>query len=173
MKATPIAKSSKKMKNGSHGLKLVVPKNMKFKELAVDGLLIPGKLEDTEALAPLDFTSVSSREVGRQHSYWAVRHSHLIFLVGNLRAEVGNVKHDLKNLEAQWMIKHVGDFKTKWEAEYAMSRNKKIKRMRFDLSRVEASLTRYEGLAEAYAGLRNAASREIARRSDERTSSGD
>lgn len=151
-------------------LHLVAPANLKLKRMVSDGLIIPGKLDDNEALAPLDFTSISSREVGKQHSYWAVRHSHLIFLVGNLRAEVGNLKHDLKNTEAEWMLKHVGDFKTKWEAEYAMVRSKRIKKMRRSLSRAEASLIRYEALSESYEGLRNAASREIARRSDERAS---
>lgn len=158
----------KKIKNALH---FVAPKNLKLKKYyGDDGLLIPGKLSDDEALAPLDFTSISSREVGRQHSYWAVRHSHLIFLVGNLRAEVGNAKHDLKNLETAWMLRHVGDFKTKWEAEAAALQNKKIKRIRARLVQAESSLTRYEALAESYQGLMQAASREISRRSDERAS---
>lgn len=151
-------------------LHLVAPSNLKLKGMIDDGLIIPGKLDDDSAVVPLDFTSISSREVGKQHSYWAVRHSHLIYLVGNIRAEVGNTKHRLKNTEAEWMLKHVGSFKTKWEAEYAMVRSKKIKRMRQLLSRAETSLIRYEALAESYEGLRNAASREIARRSEERAS---
>lgn len=153
-------------KNGK-SLHLVAPQNLKLKRLADDGLLIPGKLDDKEAYAPLDFTSISSRDVGRQHSYWAVRHSHLIFLVGNLRAELGNIKFDLKNAEAQWMMKHVGDFKNKWEADHGMGRYKKIKVLRRRVSRAEASLIRYEALASSYEGLRNAASREMSRRSAE------
>lgn len=165
----PPTKAKRKVKY--NGLRFSIPTDTARREDFVKNqLLTPNRLEEKEDIVPLDFTSISSREVGRQHSVWAVRHSHLIFLVGNLRAEVGNAKYDLKNIEAEWMLKHVGDFKTKWEAEYAMVRSKKIRRMRKQLSRAEASLIRYEALAESYEGLRNAASREIARRSDERAS---
>jgi len=151
-------------------LHLIIPNNVRFPDIAADGLLIPGRLDDKEALAPLDFTAVNSREVGRQHSYWAVRHSHLIFLVGNLRAEVANLKHDLKNFEADWMVKHLGEFKNKWEADHAVGRDKRIKSLRGKLRTAEASLLRYEALAASYEGLRNAASREMSRRADERAS---
>lgn len=160
-------KPKNKEKNSLH---LVAPTNLKLKKLALDGLLIPKGLDDKEAYAPLDFTSLSSRDVGRQHSYWAVRHSHIIYLVGNLRAEVGNFKYDLKNAEAQWMIKRQGEFKNKWEAEYALGRSKVIRKLRKKMMQVESSLIRYEALAESYKSLREAASREIARRSDERAS---
>lgn len=148
-------------------LKLVAPANLQLKELSEDGLLVPGRLNDNEAIVPLDFTSISSREVGQQHSYWAVQYARLVFLVGNLRAEIGNTKHDLKNAEAKWMLKRGDNYETKWKAEFAMGRSKLIRRLRTSLSRGEASLFRYEALAESYKALREAASREMSRRSSE------
>lgn len=163
-------KKVQKAKPRGDGLRLRIPTDIKLVELANDGLLAPDTLSDSEAYAPLDFTSISPREVGQQHSAWAVRHSYLIFLIGNIQAEVANLKHDLKMAEASWMIDHKGEYKNKWEAEHAMGRNKKIKKYRRDLSKASIVLIRYEALAVSYEGLRNAASREIARRSDERAS---
>jgi len=159
-----------KIIKGNRGLKFAIPDSDQL-PFTKDELLIPVKSNDcVREFVPLNFTTLSSREVGRQHSTWSVRHSHLIFLVGNLRAEVGNLKHDLKNAEAAWIVKHVGDYKNKWEADYALAASKKIRRMRETLKRAEASLIRYEALSQSYEGLRNAASRELSRRASERTS---
>lgn len=161
---------TKKAKNGK--LKFAIPADIeRLEDYVKEGLLTPVRLDDDKAsYAPLDFTSISSREVGRQHSTWAVRHSHIIFLIGNLRAEIGNAKHDLKNAEAEWMIKRGDNYKTKYAAEAAMRKSKRITKLRDRLQQAEASLTRYEALAESYRVLREAASREIARRQDERAS---
>jgi hypothetical protein len=159
--------SKAKPKSYANSLHLIAPSNLRLKDLYEDGLLIPGKMNDKEAIVPLDFTSISSREVGKQHSYWAVRHAHLLFLVGNLRAEIGNLKHDLKNAEAQWVIKQGDKYRTKWKMDAAVSRSKRIRRLRGHLVRAEASLARYEALSESYRALREAASREMSRRSTE------
>lgn len=136
-----------------------------------NNLLVPGKInEDKADFTPLDFTSLSSREIGRQQSSWSVRHSYLLYLLGNLEAEKGNLKADLKDAEGDWMVKHLGEYKYKWEAEHAMNRNKRIKKLRSRLTRVEASLSRYGRLSESYAAIQTAASREISRRLGERPS---
>lgn len=160
-----VQKARPKLLQGKKGLKLKAPSTLRLKDYGK--LLVPMTLEDSEDFAPLDFTSLGSREVGRQHSAWSVRHSHLLFLIGNLRAEVGNLKHDLKNEESRWIIANVGDYKNKWEADYAMGTDKKIKELRGTLKTAEASLARYEALAGSYQGLIQAASREMTRRSTE------
>lgn len=170
----PTKARKKSGKNGVvHGqLKFTIPADIeRFEDYAKEGLLVPVRLDDDKSsYAPLDFTSISSRQIGQQHSNWAVRHSHIIFVIGNLRAEIGNVKHDLKNAEADWLIKYGGKYKTKYAGEAAMRKSKRITKLRDTVQRAEASLTRYEALAESYRVLREASSREIARRMDERAS---
>jgi hypothetical protein len=172
VKAKKAQPKKKTRSNGSGELKFTVPADIdRLQDYVKEGLLTPNRLEDDKSsYAPLDFTSISSRDVGKQHSNWAVRHAHIIFLIGNLRAEIGNSKHDLKNAEADWLIKHGTNHKTKYAAEAAMRKSKRITRLRDRLRAAEASLTRYEALAESYRVLREAASREIARRQDERAS---
>lgn len=163
-----VAKAKNKK---AKSLKFTVPTDVaQYEELVKKGLLTPSQLSDDKRdYAPLDFTSISSREVGRQHSAWATRQAHLIFLIGNLRAEMGNVKHDLKNAEAEWLVRHGAKYKTKWQAEYAVGkRSKRVRRLRKQLAKAEAGLTRFEALSESYKVLREAASREMTRRIDER-----
>jgi hypothetical protein len=142
-------------------------KKLRF-EGTTDGVIVPLIMDDEVVHAPLDFTSITSREVGRQHSQWAVRHAHLIYLIGVVQAELGNVKYDLKNAEARWMLRHKGEFKNKWEAEHAASASKKIRLLRRKVIKAQNALTKYESLATSYQSLMQAASREIARRSEER-----
>lgn len=169
VKAKPKAKN--KVKSVGK-LNFIIPADIdQYTDYVKESLLVPARLDDDKSsYAPLDFTSISSREVGQQHSNWAVRHAHIIFLIGNLRAEIGNAKHDLKNVEADWLIKNGGRYKTKYAAEAAMRKSKRIVKRRERLQRAEASLIRYEALSESYRALREAASREIARRQDERAS---
>lgn len=165
-----VAKATKGFTPRS-SLHLVVPKAGQFQRFIDDGLIVPGQInDDKDIFAPLDFTSISAKEVGRQHSIWAVRLSHLLYLSGNLRAEIGNLKHDLKNMESSWMVRRQGGFKYKWEAEHAMGRSKRIKSLRDSLNRADETLTRYEALGESYRMLMMAASREMSRRTDERAS---
>lgn len=168
-----VAKAAKRKVRVGNQLRFSIPADVeRLEDYIKKGLLTPNRLDDDkEDFSPLDFTSISSREVGRQHSAWAVRQAHLIFLIGNLRAEIGNARHELKNAESEWLIQHSGEFKTKWEAEYAVGRrSKRVKRLREKLSRGESSLSRYEALSESYKVLREAASREMSRRADERAS---
>lgn len=154
------ARKNNTSRNGSGKLRFALKDN---------GLLVPSKLDDTSVYAPLDFTSVTSREVGRQHSVWAVRHAYLIYMIGVVRSEVANLKYDLKNGEARWMLNHQGEYKNKWEAEHAAgARSKEIKRLRKLLLHSETQLMRYEALASSYQSLMQAASREMSRRADER-----
>lgn len=124
-------------------------------------------MDDQEAYAPLDFTSISSRQIGQQHSYWTVRFAHLVFLVGKIDSELSNLKHDLKMIEADWRRKNLKKFAAKYKADDAMWRNKEIRKLRTTVARAEADLTRYQGLLESYRALREGASREISRRSHE------
>lgn len=154
------AKVSSRNKNGSGKLRFAVND---------EGLLVPGKIDNDSMHAPLDFTSITSREVGRQHSEWAVRHSHLIYLLGIVRSEVANLKYDLKNAQAQWMVKHQKKYKNKWAAENAAgAKSLTIREMRERLAEAESRLAQYEALASAYQSLMQAASREMSRRADER-----
>lgn len=154
--------------NGKGRLHLIAPSDIRFKDFAANGLIVPQEMDDKEAYAPLDFTSESSKIVGQQNSYWTVRFSHLVFLVGVLDSDLGNLKHDLKMKEAEWRRKNEKNFTAKYKADDAMWRNKEIKRMRTQVARAESSLKKYNALLESYRALREAASREITRRTQER-----
>jgi len=155
-------------RNGKGYLQLTAPDNLKLKDVFEKGLIVPEKLDDNEAHVPLDFTTASSRIVGQQYSHWSVRYSYLVYLVGLIDAELGNLKHDLKAAEAAWRRANLQNFKAKYHADDAMWRNKKIKQLREKIAGLEATSTRYNGLLESYKALREAASREITRRTQER-----
>jgi hypothetical protein len=162
----PKVKSNSKVVSNGH-LKLRIPDDLDLGDYADFGLLVPESLNDKLALAPLDFTSISSKEVGQQHSLWAVRQSHILYLLGNLQAEIGNLKYDLKNQESRWRQRNASKYKLKRDADAALQSSEKLQGLRERLNKAQTRLERFQGLERAYAALRDAASREMTRRSTE------
>lgn len=84
--------------------------------------------------------------------------------------EIARVRRNLKIEEAQFRYRHGDDYKTKYAVEDAMEENKRIRNLRDKTTELDAMQTMIEAVVQSYEGLRNAASREISRRTGERES---
>ena len=116
----------------------------------------------------MDFTSLNFKLVGSVHSRYAVRHSHAIFRAAFYRVRVAYATRDLRLLKARKRARLADKYKTKWQLDDALLKDKEIKELEDDLVDAEAKLTVIEALAGGYEDLRNAASREMFRRGVEK-----
>jgi head-tail adaptor len=137
-----------------------------LKHLAELGLIVPEEIPSDDDSVPLDFTSASNRDIGSLHSRYAVRHAHAIFQAAKTEGKIATLKRDLRFQEAQFRIRNGGQKLNVVNA--MMEDDEKITKLRDRLSKVEIEHKLVESVAEGYADIRNAASREIARRGDER-----
>jgi hypothetical protein len=128
------------------------------------GLLAPEEIHSEEEIIPLDFTSLSSRDIGGIHSRFAVRHSHALYVVGLAAVEIAHLKRDLKIESAQFRARHKDEYKTKYELDDAMAVSKRHKRISDRLVEAETTFEMMQAILQGYEDLRNAASREISRR---------
>jgi hypothetical protein len=113
-------------------------------------MIVPSAVEnDDGGTTPLDFTRLSSQDVGRQHSAWAARLAHGLFVVGQLAAEIGNLKFDLSLAKAHADVSGQEEI------------GKRMAVLQNDYRLVKA-------VVEGYETMTKAASREISRRTSER-----
>lgn len=115
-------------------------------------------------MVPLDFTDASSKEIGGVHSRFAVRHSHALYVIAAIGAELAHLKRDLKLYQAQFRVRHKGEHGTKYELDDAMALSKRHKQITQKITEAEATLGIMEAVMQGFEDLRNAASREISRR---------
>jgi hypothetical protein len=132
--------------------------------LLESGLLVPEEIQDDEEIVPLDFTSVSSRDIGAVHSRFAVRHSHALYVMAKVAVELAHLKRDLRLDQAQFRARHAGDYKTKYELDDAMAISKRHKIISNRILEAETTYEVMQAVVQGYEDLRNAASREISRR---------
>jgi len=102
------------------------------------------------------------------HSRYAVRHSHAIFRASFYRIRVAYLQRDIRLVKARKRARISDAYKTKWQLDDALLRDREIKELEDDLVDAEAKLTVIEALAGGYEDLRNAASREMFRRGVEK-----
>jgi hypothetical protein len=139
-----------------------------LKYLAEAGIIVPEEIPSDEETVPLDFTRLSSRGIGHLQSRYAVRHSHAIFNAAKVGADVAAIKRDLRMVKAKFRIRHK---KEKVNVVNAMMEDdKEIVKLEAKLAVVEAREDIISALAQGYADIRDAASREITRRTAERAS---
>jgi hypothetical protein len=132
-----------------------------------EGLIAPDEISSELDAVPLDFTKLNSRQIGAVHSRYAVRHSHALFAVAKRAGRLAGLKRDLRLEQAKFRYKNVKKFKTKYELDDAMQLEDEIADLLDEITKLEAEKEVIEALALGYEDLRNAASREMFRRSSE------
>lgn len=137
---------------------------MKFLKDA--GIIVPEEIPSDEDSVPLDFTRLSSRGIGHLQSRYAVRHSHAIFNAAKVGTDVATIKRDLRIAKAQFRVRHKEEKVNVVAA--MMEDDKEIAELETKLVEVEAREEIISALAQGYADIRDAASREITRRTAER-----
>jgi hypothetical protein len=139
-----------------------------LKYLEDAGIIVPEEIPSDDDSVPLDFTRLSNKGVGHLQSRYAVRHAHAIFNAAKVGADVAAIKRDLRMAKAKFRIKHK---KEKVNVVTAMMEDdKEITELEAKLAVVEAREDIITALAQGYADIRDAASREITRRTAERAS---
>jgi hypothetical protein len=135
--------------------------------LQKEGLIAPNEVSPESDAVPLDFTSLNNREIGSVHSRYAVRHAHAIFVAAKLSGTLAMIKRELRLEQAKFRIRNGKKYKTKYELDDAMQLDEGV----FDIYQLqaekEAELEVVNAVALGYEDLRNAASREMFRRSSE------
>lgn len=169
-KGAPSKASAKKKSQKSSGenLRIATPTDTRLEFLRNEGLIAPDEISSDEDRVPLDFTRFNFKLIGSVHSRYAVRHSHAIFRAAYYRVRVAYIQRDLRLLKARLRAKLGKKYKTKWQLDDALLKNKEVKELEDDLIEAEAKLTVIEALAGGYEDLRNAASREMFRRGVEK-----
>lgn len=138
--------------------------------LADAGVIVPEEIPCDEDTVPLDFTATSSREIGHLQSRYAVRHSHAIFAAAKLGSDIARLKRELRLAKAKFRLSHP---KEKVNIIAAMmEEDEGISELETELAEVEAREHLLQAVADGYQDIRDAASREISRRSAERAQVG-
>jgi hypothetical protein len=132
-----------------------------------EGLIAPDEISSQLDSVPLDFTRLNSRQVGAVQSRYAVRHSHAIFQVAKRAGRLAGLKHDLRLEQAKFRHRNEKKYKTKYALDDAMQLEDGIADTLDEIAKLEAEKVVIEALALGYEDLRNAASREMFRRSSE------
>lgn len=132
-----------------------------------EGLIAPDEISSELDSVPLDFTKLNSRQIGSVHSRYAVRHSHAIYQVAKRAGRLAGLKHDLRLEQAKFRHRNAKKYKTKYEIDDAMQLEDSIGDTLDEIAKLEAEKIVIEALAFGYEDLRNAASREMFRRSSE------
>lgn len=159
-------KKSKKSKGASGKLRVRTPKDSQLKFLRDAGIVTPEEIPADEDNVPLDFTRESSQNVGALQSRYAVRHSHAIFNAAKIAAEAAHLKREARLARAKFRLRHKGEKVNVVQA--MMEDDDTITEIEDKLVELEVKVDLLVAVAQGYADLRDAASREITRRKDER-----
>lgn len=138
---------------------------MKF--LRDEGLIAPDEVSPDDDIVALDFTKLNNRQVGHVHSRYAVRHAHAIFVAAGRASRLAVLRRDLRIAQATFRFKNKRKYKTKYELDDAVALDKDFQQLTEDITTLEAEFEIIQALALGYEDLRNAASREMFRRSSE------
>lgn len=159
-------KKSKRLSDGNGSLRVRTPTDSVLKRLAEVGIIVPEEIPSDDDTVPLDFTTLSNRDLGSLHSRYAVRHAHAIFQAAKTAASIAAMKRGLRFSEAKFRMRYS---KEQLNIVQAMMENDDhITKMRDRASKAEIEHELIEAVAQGYEDIRNAASREISRRLGER-----
>lgn len=127
---------------------------------------MPQEIPSDEESVPLDFTTVSHREIGRIQSTFAVRHSHAIYHGALAESKLVRSRRDLRMAQAKFRVRFSDEKKNVVDA--MMEEDNHIARLLDRIAIQEAHLKLINAVAAGYEDLRNAASREMTRRLGEK-----
>lgn len=161
-----VRKKSSQSKSDELSLRVATPQSHGLPSL-IDGLVVPDEIPSDEDAVRLDFTRLSSRDLGNVHSRFAVRHAHAIFTLARRESALVTHRRNLRMAQAKFRQRHGGEFKNKYSLDDAMEQNKTIAAVLNEIALLEAERVVIEAVAQGYDDLRAAASREMFRRSSE------
>jgi len=147
-------------------LKISTPRTRALKWAKEAGIVVPMSIPLDDETVPLDFTRLSSTGIGELQSRYAVRHSHAVFNAGVMESDILKLRRELKIEQAKFRVRHRGIPKNVTDA--LMEEDEEITTLLDKISEIEIRFTVLEAVVKTYEGIRNAASREISRRSGER-----
>lgn len=159
-------KKSRRSNGGEQRLTIATPKNSRLRVLQEAGLVVPEEIPIDDDAVPLDFTLLSNSDIGAVHSRYAVRHAHAIFQVALAGSRLGALRRDLRISQSRFRLENKGELKNIVDA--MMEEDEHISKVLDRISVAEAQIKLMEAVAQGYADLRDAASREITRRLGER-----
>ena len=159
-------KKSRRSSESEPSLKVSTPQSSRLRVLADAGLVVPDEIPTDDDLVPLDFTILSNRDIGAVHSRYAVRHAHAIFHAALAGTRLVTLRRNLRITQAKFRLQNKGELKNIVDA--MMEENEHISKVLDRISMVESEIKLLEAVAQGYADLRDAASREITRRLGER-----
>jgi hypothetical protein len=130
------------------------------------GIVAPDEIpSDDPDRVPLDFTGLSSRTIGAIHSRYAVRHSHALYHLALRAARLVRLRRNQRISEAKFRVVRAGEKKT--DVDALMEEDRHISRVRNNITQIEVEMKILEAVVGGYELIRNAASREISRRTSE------
>jgi hypothetical protein len=132
-----------------------------------EGLIAPDEIPSHEDAVPLDYTRLTSRQLGAVHSRYAVRHSHAIFVAATNAYRLASLRASQRVEAAKFKFRHGDDYSRKYELDNALQMDKKFRKREDEILDLEAKVELLNAVALSYEDLRNAASREMFRRSSE------
>jgi hypothetical protein len=169
---SPVSAKRKSKKSSDDGemLRVRTPTTSALRFLRRDHLVVPDEIPADEDTVPLDFTTLSNRDVGRLHSRYATRHAHIIYVAAKRQSRLANVKRRLRIEQAKFRVKNKGEFQNKYEYDDAMLLDDEIVELIERQEAIENELQILNAVAKGYEDFFSAASREISRRSSEQPS---
>jgi len=156
----------KKKRTSDHVLKISTPRTRALKWAKEAGIVVPGEIPLDDEVVPLDFTRLSSSGIGELQSRYAVRHAHAVFNAALMESDILRLRRELKIEQAKFRVRHRGIPKNVTDA--LMEEDEEIATLLDKISEIEIKLVILNAVVKTYEGVRNAASREISRRSGER-----
>lgn len=134
-------------------------------------MIAPVGLPADERRVPLDLTEPSSSAVGYIHSEFNARVAYAVTQCGIIESKLVEFKRANKLLRASYTLRHSADKKYELDAE--MTSDPEIREVEDRIAELESELKLTTAVMESYIKIVEAASREISRRENERTSRGD
>ena len=150
-------------------LKLRSPRDTDW--LAQRGVVVPDELDPSTENLRLDFTSISSREVGAIHSRLCNRLAHALYVRAELETKALSLQRMRHLAEARYRVQREGDFKTMKTLEAAMSLSDPMKKLSHRLLKLEIRAVALDAVIKGYESIIRAASREMSRRGIEQGNS--
>ena len=140
---TSASKKSGRSNGSENVLRVATPRGQRLQFLAALEMIVPDELSPSERDVPLDFTGMSSEEVGSQHSEWAVRLGYCLYEVSVRASRLGSLKGALKS---GWVEKG------------------KLDDIETEVAVLTEEVLVLKGVADMYKEFQRAASREMTRR---------
>src|SRR5688572_25588776 len=134
------ASQKSKKSSSEKKLRVATPKDSELAFLAEAGLLITESLDVGEGDVALDLTKANNREIGRQHSMWAVFHSYAIHVLARLETQLADKERSYRIALAHFRAKHKTTFKTKWELDDAIITNKRLAKQADEIAELQRKI---------------------------------